>query len=187
KARVGWLGLLGAMRLERETISGADGRYRIDDLPVPTPSSPLFVRAGADAEGYAPVQVCIDLSGLVDAREQDFVLVRGARVTGRVIDGTTEAPIAHARVALWCRALLGRSEWQGDPTVPEPFTTWGTQETSADPDGRFALVQVPARSVHAPVSDRNPLGHVGAVADGYAPNAEELPLAGDGATLEVTI
>lgn len=105
---------------QRETTSDAAGRYRFEGL-----------RAGghqlwADALGYARGEK-IDIQPGPD--DVDFVLVRGARIEGKIVRKRDGAPAE--RVVIACRSA-----------TDQDWTPRG--QASVVPDGTFAIVGVPA-------------------------------------------
>ncbi|MEW6744631.1 MAG: carboxypeptidase-like regulatory domain-containing protein [Planctomycetota bacterium] len=196
-ALVRWLALLGGATLERESVADENGRYRILDLP----SVRDLGRDGkgisrwwveARAEGFAPLLVeQSDYPSTPDADiHLDLVLVTGATLHGRVVDGVTNAPIAGAHVEL--RSLEGLSIFDDHDgrTVVNPYSRRGLGDAVTGADGSFELSQVPAEGHHPSAAlqlrDRS-VAYVLAEAAGYAPASEGISLPSPGATVEVTI
>ncbi len=196
-ALVRWLGLVGAVRVERETSSGADGGYRVEGIPSARAGSPssgggcwwIHVRA----DGFAPLTVERHSDrdeGKGDARF-DLVLVRGATLRGRVLDAEGGSPVSEARVVLWSDEGAGGLTL-GGRWVSTSGGPGSLGEARSAADGSFAFEHVPSEGFHPPaglgVGERGMrLGYVGASAPGYAPSGEEVFLIEDGGVTEAEV
>ncbi len=193
-ALVRWLGVFGGVSIVRETRSREDGAYA---LAVPPPRGAFSTSPGMGgaylevrATGYAPLLVDADpWQQVIPGRlEMDLVLVRGARVGGRVLDRETREPLPGARVVLWSvegRSTLGR--YRG--TVQSPFVPRALDETVADANGAFVFDHVPAEGFHPLLVafSGGKSACVGASADGYVRSAVEIAAPADGAGIETGI
>jgi RNA polymerase sigma-70 factor (ECF subfamily) len=189
-ARVQWRWLLGAVRVEREGTSGADGSYRIDDLPPPEaivhPNTRQWILC--EAEGYAPLAAYQGSPNY----QLDLFLTRGAILIGRIVDAETRAGLAGARVVLesWEGAVSTRSA--SDPYLRNPYGPQSLGEVVSDAEGKFTFTKVPAWSLN-PVgiptvkAGVNHLGQVKATPTGYAPADGDVFVAKEGETAEIEL
>jgi protocatechuate 3,4-dioxygenase beta subunit len=135
-----------------------------------------------DADQFAPLLVRNP-----DAGDPTFYMVRGATLTGRVVDAETLEPLPGARVLLWSDTFSG-STTRGDRSVSYGQQPIVLGDVRADERGGFAIAHVPAFGVH-PVGiptlkmGVTTLGHIGALAPGYAPGTADVTLPLEGATV----
>ncbi|MEM7202715.1 MAG: sigma-70 family RNA polymerase sigma factor [Planctomycetota bacterium] len=130
----------GEHLIDRRTVADAAGLFALRGLPV---GEVQVAALGSDnGPGYAPVTAELELApGQV--REWLPVMTRTAppsRLTGRVIDHQ-DLPLANMRV-------VARSTAQGDDT----------DVAVTEPDGTFAMTEVPDGAVRITVSHRQPRG-----------------------------
>jgi hypothetical protein len=125
-AQVRYVGLLDGVRVEGETVSAADGVYRV----ATAPGAPAHI--AVSAEDFAPLLV----SDGPFAGERDLVLSRGGAVRATVVDGDTGKPVAGIAVRLWTRGLR-------DPFGPRLFG-----ERATGPDGAAEFADVPSLGFH---------------------------------------
>ncbi|MCI0589030.1 MAG: sigma-70 family RNA polymerase sigma factor [Planctomycetes bacterium] len=196
-ARVRWLGLMGAVRVEREANSGADGGYRLDGIPSrrAAKESPFGHSWWVEvrAEGFAPLMIERPFGTQASDLESpfDLVVVRGATLRGRVLDAETGSPIPGARVFLWSiEGMMGVAS--GAISIMNPWGQRSLGEATSLEDGSFTFSRIPSRGFHPSAShstgNRGDLvGYVGAKAPGFAPAAEEVVLVPDGGTWEATV
>jgi protocatechuate 3,4-dioxygenase beta subunit len=102
------------------TVTGADGRYRIVDVPA----MGYKVTASFGLEQYTPPDVVTVEAG--ETAEQDIALGEGGKVEGWVLDGEEE-PIAGAYVHARPTQRQGYNWWQNQPSA------------RSQSDGRFVL------------------------------------------------
>jgi hypothetical protein len=109
-----------------ETVTGSffdpDGGYRLEGLRAGTY---LVVAVAQGRAASAPVEVAV--SDGADGRA-DFTLSRGARLSGRVIDGVSREGIARARVSL-------ENPFGASTDLPLPVVA----SAETNPSGDFAL------------------------------------------------
>jgi protocatechuate 3,4-dioxygenase beta subunit len=195
-------GLLDLYRHDLETATGSDGAYRFDGVPAlpgpPPPSgSGVALALEVTAEGFAPLLLELQHEDMVPGREvrRDVILVRGARVSGRVREAGTEQPLPGARVVLWSGEGMGVSVARpANPHVhiPVPWAARALGETTSDSEGRYAFDHVPCQGFHALAASmygsRGPLmGFVGAIASGYVSESQDVPVSRNGATWEIDL
>jgi RNA polymerase sigma factor (sigma-70 family) len=198
-ARVGWLGMLAGSRLERETTSDAEGRYRLEELPSARAMESRWPFASWDlveahADGFAPLVVMNEARPEANGvLTQNLVLVRGATVNGRVLDAETGRPLVGARIESQAS--------QGDVGDLRPSGVWQSHvlgerslgEATTDAAGRFVLAHVPANGFHLGprdtrgVTGRPIVGALCATAPGFAPGFADVLFVPDGTTLDVEI
>jgi len=201
-ATVTFLGALDAASVLRKATSDAEGRYRIEDLPLKRQGLPdvVWLRTWlkAEADGYAPLLLAGREMEAFDLRagetlERDLTLVRGATMKGIVKDAETGAPLADAHVVLVARQYLSDVGWGAGRSSSSPWGERVVGRTTAGEDGAFVLPHVPARGVHGLGSSardengRPTLGHVSAFLPGHAPHEVSVPAVDDGTTIEVEI
>ena len=112
-ARVRWSSGGEGVGFVRDTVSGPDGRYRIEDLPSGSLARAMLwgMVLDARADGFAPLAIFVgqrqlprrSLAKTVSVNpgsvvERDLVLARGVRVQGRVTEAETGSPVANATV-----------------------------------------------------------------------------------------
>lgn len=188
-ARIAAAAAIRGVLVESATRTDGEGRYEIAGLPPATPG--VFVRLSVDADGFAPQVRGMGLAPLADV--EDFVMVRGAVLTGVVRAESDGRPLAGAEVVWWTmQAPLGNSTFAGR-TVLRPLGSRVVARTVADADGRYRFEHVPAEAAGARFdvpfrAGAKRLGGVGAFAVGYAAGgaAVDLPLE-DGATVEADV
>ncbi|HVG93700.1 MAG TPA: carboxypeptidase-like regulatory domain-containing protein [Planctomycetota bacterium] len=201
-AKVRLYALLDLYRHDLETATGSDGGYRFEGVPAlrgpPPPSgSGVALALEVTAEGFAPLLIALQHEDMVPAREvrRDVVLVRGARVSGRVLEAGPDRPIPGARVVLWSNEGMGMSVARpANPHVhiPVPWAARALGETTTDSEGRYVLDHVPCEGFHAMAASlygsRGPLmGFVGAIASGYVSESQDVPVSRNGATWEIDL
>jgi hypothetical protein len=197
-AKVKACGLADLVRIEREVLTGEDGRYRIERLPgLRSSTGPRMNYACVQVtkEGFAPLYYPDwgrGTPGRTDETTLNLILVRGATLLGKVVDEETGTGIEDARVLLWSiEAMMGSTRTSGthmsNPWSPRPLA-----ETRSGPEGAFRFEHVPANGFHK-VSTNNSgrrgmtLGHVGAWKEGWTWTTDEVPVASDGATLTAEV
>jgi RNA polymerase sigma factor (sigma-70 family) len=117
------------------TRTDAQGRYRLDGLPVVTS---YFVTAYAADLGYlAGGQRVAGAEGITPLT-QDFALLRGIRVKGRITDKTTGKPVD---AALWYTPLADNTFFKDLPN-PEWYRSV-TQGLRTDKEGNFHVLALP--------------------------------------------
>jgi RNA polymerase sigma factor (sigma-70 family) len=113
----------------------AEGRYRLVGLP----KGPRYnVRAAGMPRDYLPAEKSLADSEGVAPLTQDFGLVRGVRVRGRVTDKTTGKP---ARAALWYFPLADNKYFADLPG--NDFYKNGIMGLRTDKDGSYSLLALP--------------------------------------------
>ncbi|MBI1850741.1 MAG: sigma-70 family RNA polymerase sigma factor [Planctomycetes bacterium] len=199
-ARVRWTGFLCGSRLDRDGVSGDDGKYRIDGLPSRAAAAKDYMYqvewwVEARAEGFAPLVVSKSelFRETNDVLERNLVLVHGATLKGHVVDGETSKPIPGAKILVWSIEGSQGNFRPGWVVLGHLFGPRSLGETLADAEGTFAFTPIPSKGFHHSsshwIGDKGCLlvGNACAVADGYAPSAEEIPVAPDDASLEIEI
>ncbi len=195
-AKVRVMSLLDVVRIEKEATSDAAGAYRIEGWMATTKADAGWQATYAivTAAGYAPLfldRVATAVPG-GEAR-RDFVVVRGATVSGRVVEADTERPVAGVPVHLWSvegRMYMGRA--RGQAGVPMPWGPRTLAETTSAADGTFRFEHVPSDGFH-PLASHSAgrkgivLGYVSAWVEGRAAASEEILAGADGSTIEVTL
>lgn len=188
-----------AVRLEVDTVSGADGAYAVEHLPTPADPSMLgvtsYTAVSATKEGYAPLMVPglgRTVPGRRDVRQLDLVLIRGATVVGRVVSDEDGAPIEGARVVLWTIESLSGMTRASGVSLSNPWTERVVHETTSGADGAFRIEHVPANGFHR-IDSHNmgrrgmTLGYVAAGKPGLTWGSDEVPVVADGAVVETTL
>jgi RNA polymerase sigma-70 factor (ECF subfamily) len=193
-ARVRWIGLVGeGALLVREAVATADGAYRLDGIPSALVWQGLGnsydSRLAATAEGFAPLSVQWD--PIAGPPKLDLRLVRGATLVGRVTDGETGHAVADARI------LVSSYEYPepggaGGPGLHASRITRLLAECRSDAEGRFRVEHMPASGFHplrvnAGGQRGAMIGRAVALAPGYAPGDDEIPVPYDGATVDADI
>lgn len=191
-AVVRWISTYDAARLVRRATTGADGKFLLTKLPASMRSTGRWITEAdstiaVDADGFAPLTVRQppDLGTPLDLR-----LSRGAIVVGRVVDAGSGDPVAGARVILWT--------FEHPDAVHEGLAACGRSSSSrvaevlTGADGGYRFEHVACAGVHAapqaPGGGKGPLiGLVGALADGWAPASDEVPVPKDGETVETAL
>jgi len=196
-ARVRFLALVGGVRVEVEGAAGEEGRYRLEGLPDLSAFEEAEGSSGAwlevTAEGFAPLLLQEGIVPREAEQWRDLVLLRGAVVQGRVLDGETRRPIAGARVLLVSDEGTGIvQERPGGTRVANPFVPRVLQECTADENGGFRMLRVPCRGFHRLASSRwsdagEVIGCLRAVAEGRFGATEDLPAIEEGGTREIDL
>jgi len=121
--------------VEIEALADAEGRYVAAGLPAAGHAAGQALSASLSAPGYGAFQ--FPVAGLTpEGREQDFFLLPGRRVRGRVVDaGGAPVPGAHV--------VAGSSYVDGAGILQED---WPAAVT--DPAGRFELADLRAEARH---------------------------------------
>lgn len=183
--------LVQAVRIVRTGRSAADGSYRVDGLPALDLKGAFGQRwIEVVADGWAPLM--LEYYRTKDVR-RDLVLVRGAKVAGRVLDAETGAPVAGAHVVLW--SIEGMMGFGGTPGGGW-MNPWGERqlgETTSAADGAFAFDHVPSEGFHQSASHNAGragglvIGHVAAWRDGWTLASDEVPLRASGTTIDTVL
>ena len=137
-----WLG--GRQVPEQSATSDSEGRFAIRDLP---PGTDQMLRASL--EGWVAIQR--NVTARLDGAPIEIVMQPGLRLTGVVVDGTTESEIAGALVSLQSQDQSSRFQHPG-----------AFQNTRTAVDGTFELDELPASTYRLSVR-----------ADEYQPTAVE--------------
>lgn len=159
-ARIRVLRLAESFRMERESTTGAAGKYRIDGLPPPHgptswyyPFEVMLVRV--DASGFASHVDWLMASGVLGGArfhpEQTFpfdvALARGRAVAGRVVRLEDGTPVAGARIIVTAQDEMGSWTRSDGLSVPNPWSRREVGGADAAADGRFRFENLPAGSV----------------------------------------
>ena len=196
KAKVRVMYLLDVVRIEKEATSDAAGAYRIDGWAA-TPKAATWwqpARAIVEASGYAPLFLDRVPAAAPGAEvRRDFVVVRGATVSGRVVEAESDRPVPGVPVHLWSvegQMHMGRA--RGQASVPMPWGPRRLAETTSAADGTFRFEHVPSNGFHPLASHSGGrkgivLAHVSAWVEARAAASEEVPALADGGALEVTL
>ena len=192
--------LVDTMTVEREARSGADGTYRVEDLPAVRgrrgATETYFTRSYAEvtAEGFAPLFLENALaSGKPPEIHLDLTLSRGSVVTGTVVDGESGTPIEGAKVALHSIEGMSGFARQSGRHYSNPFGPRPLDATLSAKDGTFRFEHVPCEGPHPSASHNSSrsggtaLGGVSAWKSGFAAGAENLSLEKDGARTQTTL
>ena len=202
-ARVRVRRLLDAMILDREGVSGADGRFRVEEVAAAVPmhgSRPAadMVAVEARAAGFGPF-----FSGTLfpvpaalaagSGWEVRILLARGWTLRGRVVEAAGGAPVAGARVLAWeSTGGLGFGRSNGSSMSPA-FSPRLLGEELSGPDGAFVLPDLPARGASFEGADVGGIlnnrffGGVGAGKEGRSWTSVRLDEAGPGEEREVVL
>jgi protocatechuate 3,4-dioxygenase beta subunit len=196
-ARVKLCGLLGVVKVERESTSAADGSYRIDGV-VTTEAATFAGRRTwtilVEAAGFAPLlSPASDLLKPTGSQELRFdaYLVKGVTVTGRVIDAETGLPLSGASVFLLSEE--GKRDWAYDEFEGDhPWSPRLLARGRSGAGGEFRFENFPAEgplplSTEGVCSEGPVAGTVGALVEGHCPGRVCVPAAPDGAELTVTV
>ncbi len=146
--------LLDALILDREGVSGADGRFRVEEVPAAVPmhgSRPaadmLAIEAGAEGFGpffsgtMFPVPPALTAGAAWEVR---IVLARGWTLRGKVVAAGGGEPVEGARVVAWDGSGgLGFGRASGSRMSPA-FTPRPLGEAVTGVGGEFALSGLPA-------------------------------------------
>jgi RNA polymerase sigma-70 factor (ECF subfamily) len=193
-ARVRVSGVLaGGARFDASATSASDGAFAVTGLPPleRRHTSPLgSLSVEARAEGFAPLLVAdvLDVGpqsvpDLAEGRTThlDLHMVRGAVVTGRVID-ENDRPVEGARVA-----LMSYERPLGFGRFAEQPRHLGTTTSAAD--GTFRIANVPAAGVHRPaiLGEILPFGALVAVGPGGRSGSVTIPVLRDGESHKVEL
>jgi len=194
-ALIRWQGLLGGVRYERECVSGADGRFKLEGVPSREGFERFsFARAAwieVRAAGYAPLFVSREVVPDGPGHSIELVLIAGATVHGTARHGETGQPLANTRVVLWSSEATAVGYYRpGLARVDNPFAPRALAETTTDERGAFLFEHVPAQGFHLPEhggysTKGSILGWVAALAPGLVPIAESIVYPLDGATVEI--
>jgi|GEM_PF-2404095 len=191
--------LVDVLRVERTATTGAGGAYRIADVPAQRPSGGGDAAAWmpgvltASAAGYAPLLVQLTPPEPGKTVERQLVLTRGSTLTGKVLDGETDAPVVGARVVAWSSEGGQLGGWRPSGTsIAPPWSPRLVGETVTDAAGAFRLERLPARGFHGiGTNDWGPsgpvLGQVAAIAPGGGPATSSIEVRDEGATQDVTL
>jgi RNA polymerase sigma factor (sigma-70 family) len=140
------------------TVTDAHGRYRLVGLP----KGPTYhVRAAALNNDCLPAETRVKDDTGLGPLTQDFALVRGVRVRGRVTDRATGKPV---RAALWYAPLDDKKYLARLPA--DDFYKHSILGLRTDTDGNYSLLALPGRGLitfRAEVGGPNP--YVQAVLD----------------------
>ncbi|MCI0585284.1 MAG: sigma-70 family RNA polymerase sigma factor [Planctomycetes bacterium] len=195
-ARIRWLGLLASAQVERQTVSGPDGSYRIEGIPSPraTEGTGMGLAWSLDVEaaGFAPLRIGSPVSPETEgSARHDLVLIRGATLRGRVVEAESDSPIAGATVRLWGWDGTG-SFSLGGRHIQSPWNPHLLAEGVSAADGTFGIEHLPAAGFHRRGTDvhgrRGPiLGFVTARAAGYAEGSDEVLHVKDGEATDSTV
>jgi hypothetical protein len=117
------------------TKTDAEGRYRLDGLPVVTS---YFITVYAVDKGYLPGGERVAGAEGVVPLSQDFALLKGIPVKGRITDKTTGKPV-HA--ALWYTPLADNTFFKKLPN-PEWYRSV-SQGITTDKDGGYHVLALP--------------------------------------------
>lgn len=192
---------LDGSSLLREAESAADGSYVLPDLPS------LRVRrrtAGADslwitatALGFAAQVISVPTEtwppgGGQHEFQQPVVLVRGSRLTGRVLDAQTGAPIDAARVWVCSHEIPATIRTSTSASVRLVSANRIVGEATTDAGGTFEIDHLPARGFHPGLpAGSGPggrsLGVVVAWKDGFELAQAQARELEDGATTRVEL
>jgi len=189
-ARIRWFGLFARSRIEREAVARSGGAYRLEELPSMDTGGSEGHWIEVRADGFAPlvVEARHVRRGADGSLELDFHLLRGAILSGRVLDAASGQPIAGARVFLWAADSLPGFLSPPDRPLSLDWLERLLGEVTTGPDGAFRLAGVPAWGVPAGSpwqgAGHEPLvGYLGAVAPGHATEVRSIPMPRDGATV----
>lgn len=157
--------VVGAMAEFDYPRTDADGRF----VAGPFPKEPPYVVRVLASGGYAPARLEWTPGAAVASTEEDALaagreellveLVRGASLTGRVVDGDTGEPVTAFQVE-----LEGRIE--SDPEAPSALNPFAGALLFEDARGRFRIDGIVPGSAKLEV-----------LADGYLTGALEVDLA----------
>ena len=186
--------------LRRATSDGA-GRYEVADLPMngeaPEGEPGLVAAILVEAEGFAPLFLSSTADWLretdASGTDHDLTLVRGASITGHVVDAETSEPIASARVVLISPEGMISWGWAPGRRTNHPWGGRVLGTTEADGNGTFRFDHVPAPDPHAahfaPDSGGSSAAFVTALAPGYAANEVTASSLADGgsSTIEISL
>ncbi|MBI1851625.1 MAG: carboxypeptidase regulatory-like domain-containing protein [Planctomycetes bacterium] len=173
-ARVRWSDHWTGYPVDRETTSGIDGAYRIDDLPpCPPQGRPGLAAWGAifvDADGFPETRVGASLADRASDRlfSLDVVLLHAGSIRGHVVDTETGEALPDASVVF----RLDESD-AGSPSV----------ETKTDRHGGFILSNVPLGDFRSEFTT----SVVRAVAEGHSPTEKRSPRPGERASIEIEL
>lgn len=196
KAKVRVMFLLDVMRIEKEAVTDATGAYRIEGWAAAPKAATWWQSTYAivEAAGYAPLFLDrVPVAAPGGEIRRDFVVVRGATVTGRVVEAETEKPVPGVPVFLFSvegRTYIGRG--RGQASIPMPWGPRRLAEATSAADGTFRFERVPSIGFHPLASHSGGrkgivLGYVSAWVEGRAAASEEIPALPDGGTLEVAL
>lgn len=199
-ARVRWRGMMSLAVLEREAVSHDDGSYRIDAIPSPGTGSGESREESWQvevlADGFAPLLIRPLWTPVQAASSGDLllelVLVRGARVTGRVIDADSGEPLAGARVTLRSREGSVRLAAPDDTRIRVWSEERPLDEAVTGDDGAFVFPHVPATGFHDVLathfgSRERYLGIAWVARTGYALAGAMIPVRRDGSSVDLEI
>jgi hypothetical protein len=98
------------------------------------------------ASGYAPAVAEVSLAGGITV-EQDFTLARAGRLRGRVLDATTQAPIAGARVFLAAPAAPAAADASADESRRSAVPRRATERGAAAASGSDSAAEEDTRAL----------------------------------------
>ncbi len=163
-ARVRWMGLKGGTAIERKTVSGEDGSYRLERVPHAGVNQ-RWIEVRAD--GYAPLFFAQGAHPSRRENRLDLIVLRGITLRGIVVDGVTQKPLPLVRVVLWSNEGTGVvHNRRGGVRIRNPFTPRALGDTRADEQGRFTFTHLPVQGFH-PMDMHRGLGAAGAFVEGY--------------------
>lgn len=211
-AEVRWISTLEGVPVLRSAVSAADGTYELS-VPVAAeaasepgpPGSVVALRRSqaflqplaevfeARAAGFAVVRVPLArVEHALAGHGLDVLLLRGAVLTGRVLEETTGLPLAGARVFLWGETELAQPCAYDGARPPESGPTYALGQVLSDAQGRYRIESVPAWSgwpvgIHIGSAFLRRLGWVAAHAEGHAIVRREVSLPDDGQELALDL
>lgn len=211
-AEVRWVSTLEGAPVLRSARSVADGTY---ELSVPDAAdaaseagppgsvvalrrSQAFLQPLAEAfevraAGFALVRVpLVRVEHALAGHGLDVLLLKGAVVTGRVLEETSGLPLAGARVFLWGETELSQPCAYDGTHPPESGPTYALGQVLSDAEGRYRIEGVPAWSgwpvgIHIGSAFLRRLGWVAAHAEGHTIVRREVSLPDDGQELALDL
>jgi hypothetical protein len=115
----------------------------------------------------------------------DWILNRGVKFSGRVVDDELDTPVPGARIVLWTTGGSASIGW-GGASVRNPYHGRILEESTSGTDGVFTFEHAPGLGVHLQPTVRVKAKAFDAaiLADGYAPAAFEVDAEPAGSTVE---